>query len=230
MRTNGWTRRRVVTSLARVTTLVVCAPALAACGDPAEGDGESGGEDTTSGGGSTGGDDGPMECLPTPDNLEGPFYRPNAPVNDQVAPVMAPGDLLTVSGTVVDDDCAPIPYALLDIWQADAEGHYDNDPASPPPADDEFAYRAQVYADAEGNFSFDSIVPGRYLNGDEYRPSHIHVKVSAEDFDLLTTQLYFEGDPFNESDAFIEDELIMPVETDPDGRRQCAFEFVLLRP
>ncbi len=230
--THGWTRRRVVTNLARATTILVCSPALAGCGGAAgeTTDGAEGAGDMTGGDGDTGDDGGPMECAPTPDNIEGPFYRPNAPVDDQVAPPMAAGDLLTVSGTVVDDDCVPIPYALLDIWQADAEGHYDNDPTSPPPAEDEFSYRAQVYADAEGMFTFDSIVPGRYLNGDEYRPAHIHVKVSAEDFDLLTTQLYFEGDPFNESDAFIEDALIMPVETDADGRRQCAFDFVLLRP
>ena len=226
-RGNWWTRRRVVANLGRATTLAVCAPSLPGCGDPSSGDsnGTDGGTD-----GSTGGEDGPVECLPTPDNIEGPFYRPNAPVNDQVSPPMAPGDLLTVSGTVVDEDCTPIPFALLDIWQADAEGHYDNDPASPPPADDEFFYRAQVYADADGNFSFDSIVPGRYLNGAEYRPSHLHVKASAEDFELLTTQLYFEGDPYNATDGFIKDELIMPVETDADGRRQCAFDFVLLRP
>ena len=60
--------------------------------------------------------------------------------------------------------------------------------------------------------------------------SHIHVKVSAKDFELLTTQLYFEGDPYNDSDAFIEDELIMPVETDADGRRNCVFDFVLIPP
>ncbi|MGB1699152.1 MAG: dioxygenase [Nannocystaceae bacterium] len=226
---NGWTRRRVVTNLGRATTLFVCGPSIAGCSDPA-GEDDDGASDSTETGDTTGGDGDGDECLPTPDNIQGPFYRPNAPVDDQVSPPMAPGDLLTVSGTVLDESCAPIPFALLDIWQADADGHYDNDGSSPPPADDEFSHRAQVYADADGQYTFHSIVPGRYLNGDEFRPSHIHVKVSAKDFELLTTQLYFEGDPYNDSDAFIEDELIMPVETDADGRRNCVFDFVLIPP
>ena len=216
----------------------VVSPVLAACGDGAAGADDGGALGTDGGDGDgdgdpsaetgSGGGDGDMDCAPTPDNIEGPFYRPDAPETDDIAPDMAPGDLLTVSGVVRDEDCAPIPNALLDVWQADADGSYDNDPSQPPPGADEFAYRGRLYADENGAFSFNSIVPGRYLNGDEYRPAHIHIKVSAEGFELLTTQLYFEGDPFNDVDPFIDEGLIMPVETDADGRRLCSFDFVLL--
>lgn len=230
-----WRRRRFITQ-ASAALLVATSLNLQACGEAegdegdaagdGDGDGDAAGDGDATGGDTTGDGDG-LTCDPTAPNIEGPFYRPDAPEQANLAPEMAPGDPLTVTGVVLDGNCDPIANALLDLWQADAEGHYDNDGSSPPPADDEFSYRGRIYADAEGRFEFESIVPGRYLNGDSYRPAHIHVKVSADGFELLTTQLYFEGDPYNDADGFIVDELIMPVEIDADGRWRCTFDFAL---
>src|SRR5690606_34392367 len=99
--------------------------------------------------------------------------------------------------------------AVLDFWQADDDGGYDNDGVADPPAG-EFVLRGKVESDAAGGFSLKTIIPGHYLNGNQYRPAHIHVTVSAPGFASLTTQLYFEGDPYNEIDPFIIDSLIMP--------------------
>ena len=84
-------------------------------------------------------------------------------------------------------------------------------------------------ADAGGLWELQTIAPGNYLDGGEMRPAHIHVKVRAPGFRTLTTQLYFEGDPFNETDRIILDSLIMPVTENPDGSKSARFEFVLAR-
>jgi len=71
-------------------------------------------------------------------------------------------------------------------------------------------------------------VPGRYLNGAQYRPAHVHVKVSAPGFLPLTTQLYFPGDPYNAVDPFTVCSLIMRV-ADEGGLKRASFDFVLRR-
>ena len=89
--------------------------------------------------------------------------------------------------------------------------------------------RGKLNADASGSYAFRTIIPGRYLNGAQYRPAHIHVKVSAPGQVPLTTQLYFEGDPFNDVDPFILDPLIMALEDQPNGEKLATFDFILPR-
>ena len=71
-----------------------------------------------------------------------------------------------------------------------------------------------------------TIVPGRYLNGRQYRPAHVHVKVRASGFAELTTQLYFPGDPYNDIDPFIHRSLIIGTEKARAGMLG-HFDFVL---
>lgn len=160
------------------------------------------------------------ECgPPTEDDIEGPFYTPGAPEKSTlVEPGMA-GVLLTISGRVTDTDCQPIANAILDVWQADDAGGYDNNG---------FVLRGIFTTDADGYYEIRSIVPGHYLNGAQYRPAHVHVKASGPGFASLTTQLYFEGDPYNDIDPFIDDALIMPVTNVSANEKACEFDFVLL--
>jgi len=125
------------------------------------------------------------KCLPTPPDIEGPFYRSGAPVRD----VLGQGTL-TIYGYVLSTDCEPIPGALIDVWQADPEGQYDLD--SP-----DYNYRGKVFADEKGFFVFYTDLPGLYPQ----RPiRHIHYRASADGYLLLTTQQYFDRD-FSESEA-----------------------------
>jgi len=108
---------------------------------------------------------------------------------------------LTITGFVVGLKCGGIKGARVDLWHADAAGGYDNQG---------YGFRGKVHTGADGKFQFDTIIPGRYLNGPQYRPAHIHVKVRDKSGSLLlTTQLYFDGDPYNEVDPFIKASLIM---------------------
>jgi catechol 1,2-dioxygenase len=146
----------------------------------------------------------------TASNVEGPFWRPGAPMAE--APVALcgpdePGDVLFFSGQVVAaDDRRPLAGALLDVWQTNQAGWYDHqDPGQP-----EWNLRRRFGTDAQGRYEFRTIVPapyqipssgpvGRFLAAvgrHPWRPAHLHVKLTHEGFRPLTTMLYFEGDPW----------------------------------
>ena len=65
-----------------------------------------------------------FKCAPTENNIEGPYYRPGSPAWKTPD---AAGEKLAVSDRVMDQDCNPIPGAVLDFWQADANGNYDSE-------------------------------------------------------------------------------------------------------
>jgi len=140
-----------------------------------------------------GGDD----CFPTTLDYygQGPFYTANAPVleDNVLAPEDEPGTRMLISGVVRTLDCTlMISDAILDIWHADHGGAYDNQG---------FHLRGKVKSNAQGFYMFETILPGKYLNGASYRPSHIHFKITPPGFPTLTTQLYFEGDTDIPGDA-----------------------------
>jgi protocatechuate 3,4-dioxygenase beta subunit len=163
-------------------------------------------------------DDAPPACGDaTADNIEGPFYKKGAPRRAVLVGERDRGERLVVAGVVRGTSCKPIGGVVLDIWHADAAGGYDNDG---------YHFRGTLATDARGRWELRSIVPGRYLNGDRYRPAHVHVKLRARGYRELTTQLYFAGDPYNDGDPFIVPSLIMQHRKDGDVRR-AAFDFVL---
>src|SRR5258706_10815209 len=155
----------------------------------------------------------------TAGNIEGPFYKKGAPHRAVLAGDKDVGERLVIAGIVQSDACEAIAGAEMEIWQADASGAYDNDG---------FHLRGALTTDKHGRWELHTIVPGRYLNGDRYRPAHIHVKLRAAGHKPLTTQLYFDGDPYNDGDPFIVSSLIMK-HAKKDGVRRATFDFVLVR-
>lgn len=188
-----------------------------------------GGESAVGGGGGGGGDPlalckqrGPTEgCYVTEDNILGPYYKKGAPLDGNLADDLA-GELLIIEGTVYGCDCVtPLAGAIVDIWQADSDGAYDNVG---------FTLRGRIETDSDGRYRLTTIKPGWYLNGDQFRPAHIHYKVSHADGAALTTQLYFEGDPYIEDDPFVKASLVIPLTTGQDrGARALlgTFDVVL---
>lgn len=127
---------------------------------------------------------------------EGPFYTPNPPAmtNGQLAPTNEPGTKLIISGVVRTLDCSQvIPNAIIDVWHADDSGAYDNTGG--------YHLRGTTTSNSQGFYMFETIKPGKYLNGSQFRPSHIHFKITAPGFSTLTTQLYFDGDTSIANDA-----------------------------
>jgi protocatechuate 3,4-dioxygenase beta subunit len=150
---------------------------------------------------------------PTPQETEGPFFTPNSPQRTSLLESGMTGTRLTLTGVVLSTSCRPVERALLDFWQADDGGAYDNQG---------FRLRGHQFTDAEGNYRLETIVPGLYTG----RTRHIHVKVQAPDRPVLTTQLYFPGEPSNQSDGLFMPELQVE-QRDSGGARQASFGFVL---
>src|SRR5690242_8895452 len=66
------------------------------------------------------------ESPETENNWQGPFYKPGAPVRSVLLEKGMAGTPLTVTGRVFDTHARPLKGALLDVWQADHTGSYDN--------------------------------------------------------------------------------------------------------
>jgi len=153
-------------------------------------------------------------------DIEGPFYRKGAPLQSKLAGKDEVGKRLSVRGFVVKGpSCVPVAGAVLDVWQATAEGRYDNDDPRNPPAKDSFRLRGRVKTDAKGRFEFLTIWPGRYKIGPQrWRPAHLHLKVSAPGCESLTTQLYFKGDPHNAKDPWFDASRALDPKVDPKAK------------
>lgn len=126
---------------------------------------------------------------------EGPFYTSNPPTiqNGQLADANEPGTRLILSGRVFNLDCTQwLPNTEIDIWHADNNGDYDNSG---------YNLRGKTTANAQGFYTFETIYPGKYLNGSQYRPAHIHLKITPPGGSTLTTQIYFAGDTDIPNDA-----------------------------
>jgi len=125
---------------------------------------------------------------------EGPFYSPNPPLieNGMLAGPNEPGTRLIISGQVRNLDCSEvIPNTVIDLWQANDDGEYDNAG---------FNLRGYLLSNSQGFYLFETVLPGHYPNLGTYRPSHIHIKITPPGFETLTTQLYFEGDEYIPTD------------------------------
>jgi len=136
--------------------------------------------------------DAAVGCSPTEADAKGPFFEAGAPKRTRIAGDGEPGEQLLLDGTVLERDCeTPVAFALLDVWQADAEGRYYA------AGDTNYRLRGQIVTDAQGRWRLHTVLPGHYENGPgAWRPAHIHFTVSAPGFASVTTQLYFAGDPY----------------------------------
>ncbi|WUK11565.1 dioxygenase [Kitasatospora sp. NBC_00374] len=150
---------------------------------------------------------------PTIEQTEGPYFKPDSPLRSSLVTASTPGTRLTVTGYVFGRACRPIPGVLLDFWQADTNGAYDNAG---------FAFRGHQFTDAQGAFSLTTIVPGLYPG----RTRHIHVKAQAPGRPVLTTQLYFPGEPRNSTDGIYDPALLMNVRQ-VGPAKEGSFDFVL---
>lgn len=147
----------------------------------------------------------------TEDNILGPYHRANAPFRAKITPPLEPGTVLVIRGRVwAMDTRRVLPNTMLDIWQANAQGSYDNDNPQQPPAANLFVNRARIVTDENGYYEYETIHPGAYRIGpNAWRPPHIHYWVRKQGYRDLVTQLYFRGDPHQRDDQFIRQSLII---------------------
>jgi len=147
-----------------------------------------------------------QDCDITTSDIQGPFYIIDSPNISVLTPPEITSELLFMTGTIYAKDCTtPIPNAVVDVWHSN-QGEYDQNTNSYINSNyEDTLYRAKIYTDQNGNYAYQTILPGKYLNGSYYRPSHIHYKSSYLEQNELTTQLYFEGDTSIETDPWASD-------------------------
>jgi protocatechuate 3,4-dioxygenase beta subunit len=150
---------------------------------------------------------------PTPEGGEGPFYIPRSPERSDLIETSSNARIVELQGLVLSRSCRPVANALLDLWQADEHGVYDNLG---------FRYRAHIFSDEQGNYRFRTVLPGLY----ETRTRHFHMKVLAPKSSVLTTQLYFPDEQRNRYDLAYMPELLMRVSEKPHVLT-TRFDFVL---
>src|SRR5947208_75525 len=149
----------------------------------------------------------------TESTIFGPFYREGAPELAMGASISKDGrgEPVVVTGRVLSTDGTPIPDALLDVWETDENGLYEQqDPEQP-----EMNLRGKFRTDSQGRYCFVGIKPVSYPIPDDgpvgqllralgrhpYRPAHVHFIVTAPGYAPVTTHLFVEGDSYLDSDA-----------------------------
>ncbi len=115
------------------------------------------------------------------------------------------GERITIAGFVLTQDCSPVEKALVELWHCDQIGTYDNSG---------FKLRGHQFTDAEGRWWFDTIIPGLYPG----RTRHYHLKVQRPGGPVLTTQLYFPGEPGNDQDFIFNSALMLDIAVASDGK------------
>ncbi|MEX0784404.1 MAG: dioxygenase [Dehalococcoidia bacterium] len=151
---------------------------------------------------------------PTPAQTEGPFFTPDSPERTVLFESGMAGTKLLLVGSVVSTGCQPIAQALVDFWQCDDAGDYDNAG---------YTLRGHQFTDADGHYRLETVVPGLYPG----RTRHIHVNVQPPNGSILTTQLYFPGEARNQQDGIYREECLVADYKDGSDGKEGVFTFVL---
>lgn len=150
--------------------------------------------------------------MPTPDQILGPFYPVQKPVDGGAdltrlkgRPGQALGPVIYVSGRVLNLRGEPCPGVNLEIWQANGAGRYTHPhDRNPAPLDPNFDGYANVTTDAEGRYRYRTVKPGAYpVVADYWRPPHIHYDITGK-VNRLITQMYFSDEPLNRKDPLLQ--------------------------
>ena len=135
------------------------------------------------------------------------------------------GQLIQIQARVVDEDGAPVPGAMVEIWHCNAAGKYihPNDEHDAP-ADPNFYGAARLLTGDSGLIELRTIKPAAYPvpgTGGWWRPPHVHFSVWGRVWlSRLVTQMFFPGEPLNERDA------ILNAVRDPEARSRCIARLV----
>lgn len=149
----------------------------------------------------------------TPSSDEGPYFKSKTPLRNDLAVDAPAGERITVAGLVVDPSCKPVPRMLIEIWHADDRGAYDTTG---------YRLRGHQLSDEAGRWWFTTIVPALYPG----RTRHFHFKVQRPGRSVLTTQLFFPGEPQNARDGLFNDRLLLQMSQAEDGKFG-RFDFIV---
>ena len=165
----------------------------------------------------------------TTTDILGPFYRPGAPLRNNLRLPGSSGAPIVLKGIIVKEDRkTPINNAFVEIWHCDEHEVYDN-------ASDDYNYRGAQKTKADGKYAFKSILPVPYKadpNSEaSWRPAHIHMRVSVPGQQDLITQLYFKGGKYVETDTWASApqavNRILDVSKNASGESEIVFNVIM---
>jgi len=173
----------------------------------------------------------------TPFSTVGPFFkllvRDRPEGTDCLVSDATRGERITIAGRLIAGDGAPVEDGLVEIWQADADGHYHH-PGDPQGdlADPAFTGFGRAATGSGGAFRFQTVRPGTVPGPGEHRQApHVLVSVMARGvMSRCWTRLYFEGEPLNATDPILQ--LVPPQRRDTlvarrSGAGEYEFDIVL---
>jgi catechol 1,2-dioxygenase len=179
----------------------------------------------------------------TKGTIEGPYYLPGQVRLDADCELPhrddETGTPLVFTGQVRDLDGTPLAGAEVDIWHADADGYYSGFAPHLPDGN----LRGVVVTDHEGRFRIRTVQPAPYqiptdgptgqmieaAGWHPWRPAHLHLIVRHPGFRTITTQLYFAGGEWLESDVAeaVKPELVLEPTVDESGACVASYDFEL---
>jgi protocatechuate 3,4-dioxygenase alpha subunit len=176
-----------------------------------------------------------MSLGPTPSQTVGPFFSFGLTAEKSsvrcIAGPQARGERVLLMCRVLDGDGSPVPDAMLEIWQADADGKYNHpDDAQHETADPSCSGFGRMGTSEEGSCEFETIKPGCVSGpGNVLQAPHLSLAVFARGMlKQLYTRIYFAGDPGNQKDPIL---ALVPAErreslmAHPDSGRPGAWRF-----
>lgn len=159
-----------------------------------------------------------MKLVPTASQTAGPFLQLGLTDKGSVGRIAdesAKGERVRITVRVRDGDGAPVSDAVVEVWQANAQGRYHN-PDDLQPTDSDPAWRGfgRLALDQQGCCVFESVKPGRVPGrGNTVQAPHLNISIFARGLlKQLVTRMYFAGDESNLADSVLA--LV------PEGRRE----------
>ncbi len=148
----------------------------------------------------------------TADLITGPFYPQQKPRDADSDLTLirrhnqrASGQVVQLSGRVMNSRGEPVRNALMEIWQANTFGRYTHpsDPNTQYALDPNFEGYARLRTDRDGRYAITSIKPGPYATArGDWRAPHIHFDIQGS-VDRKVTQLFFPGETLNAQDRHL---------------------------
>ena len=176
-----------------------------------------------------------MRMIPTPSQTVGPFFAFGLTGDkDSVRCVAGPGakgERVLLVCRVLDGDEAPLPDAMIEIWQADADGKY-NHPGDPQHKTTDSACTGfgRMGTGEDGLCEFETIKPGRVSGlGGMLQAPHLNVALFARGLlKQLYTRAYFANDLANREDpvlALVPENRRETLMAQLDGERRNCWKF-----
>jgi hydroxyquinol 1,2-dioxygenase len=177
----------------------------------------------------------------TPSTIEGPFHVAEPPpdmANGSSMAENAPGIPCFVGGTVTGVAGEPVAGAMIEVWQTDGDGLYEDqrDDIEGP------WMRAMYRSQADGSYAFRTVVPIAYTipmdgpvgelmnmtNMEHMRPAHMHFAIEAPGYHGVVTHIFESGDRYIDIDVVyaVKEALITDFRKMPAGSKAPTGELV----